>query len=568
MPLYSERGETVISALPTFVGFTIGNAIAALAFTITIQQFLKPIHRFRLYAWGVSIQWLFIAVFAGSALVFVGNILRYFAKDITFSFWLVPISEVSGGVLFFIAYLATAFISLAPIKVQQRNAPRVARAAILAISTAKDEDYTSLFNDIAQNIVPLARLAAFIENYRDAGFGYSEPTAFYDFIHREKLVQSTYARTLIRFLSDPHFCAVIVQRDPLACIQMLRKLAAAQIQSDAVADLVQEIARQAVISDESMLAREVGYKGFSELGLFLNAMFGNRFIINNYRPFSSLTFFGDTPVTAGLSERLSAAIELSWERAVEAWSPQAFFPIKSCLESAFFNVRYADSRKQPHEQENISLFRSVIKILQITEKHIETQSKHKLLLYRSAKDKKHPSNLPALTAEIVVGALNSIANDFAGFEDRRWSEALDIFRALFPFSEQQEKGLSPTQQHAAVMIKEKLEHNMRGFYPALTRVLLAVVGPYGSKKSDSGTAFSILQDIAYEQWSKLPQLYESHPEKISHYLPPNLEYDYQNNMLIHTYRGGDQAITKLSDLDIPEIDLFDLGLYGRLSPDQ
>jgi len=551
--------ERIQSSIPDFVAITIGHVIAALAFTISIQQFLKPIHRFRLKVWGIALNWIFIAVFSGAALVFFGSFLRYAAFEWTTSSWLVPSLEIVGE------FGQEALIDLniwplTPAKLTKRNSPRFSRAAFDLLSKAGDDDYVSLFKDITYNIIPLSRLAGFNDNYRFAGLELDEPSAFYDFIHRKKLEQSSYASTLFQLLSDPYCCRAIVRRDPISVVSMLSDLSHHGIHCKAVAQLVQEFARHSVIQDDSMLAREVDYKGFASVSLFLNAMFGDHFIIRNYLPFSALVYFKNTPITYDLAERLGRAIELAWEKTPELWHPQSLWNIQSAIESVLFSIRYADSRKKRHEQEHIRLYNTVARIIDLTDDHIRTQSRRLDMPYAETENPEFRKTMPGVAAEIAVGALNSIANDFDGFEDRRWTEALDIMGALFPSVGEEPDGLTPTQQHAAIIIRAKLADNMNGYYPALTRLLLAVIGPYGSHTQNNKTAFRILEDIAYEQWQKLPQLHDASPERISDFLPPNVKFDRADLTLTHTYRGGETRVTVLSNLSLLPIDLLNPSL--------
>jgi len=545
------------------VGITIGQVIAALAFTISIQQFLKPIHRFRLQAWGVPLLWLYVGVFSGAALVFSGNLLRYIAVEWSVILWLAPALEFAGALLFFMAYLATGFISLSPARLRSRNVLSFTRAAFAILSTADEENYVALFNDISANTATLAKTAAFADSYRWSGVGSGEPSAFYDFVHRKKLADASYASTLFELLSDPSCCATMVRRNPTTVVSMLSELSDKQIVCDAAGLLVQELARQAVLREDSMLAREVGYKGFSSVGLFLNSMFGDVFILRTYKPFSNLTYLGDVTITPGVAERLGEAIETAWEKTNELWHPQSLWQTASVLKSAFFSIRYSDSRKARHELEHFRLYTSVARILKATEKRVSENKYEPKSLY--AKDDKvsHDDTMPGLAARIAINALNSVSNDFEGPEDRRWSDVLTIMRELFPSIGEAPDGLSPTQQHAMLMIDEKLADNMDGYYPALTRVLLSVIGPHGSRDQKNQTAFRILEDVAYARWKKFPALHNKKPEKVEDKLPPNVTFDSTRSVLEYTYRSGETVETNLSTLAVPSIDLFDPSLRRR-----
>ena len=118
--------------------------------------------------------------------------------------------------------------------------------------------------------------------------------------------------------------------------------------------------------------------------------------------------------------------------------------------------------------------------------------------------------------------------------------------------------MNPLQQQLALQFIKKLRQNMDGWYPSISRVLLAVVGPYERKGgSNKRTAFNILKDAVYFELQKLPKLNKIAPEKISTFLPPNVTYNPKSNTLTHTYRLGEKQLTKLSTLRISPINLCD-----------
>jgi hypothetical protein len=106
---------------------------------------------------------------------------------------------------------------------------------------------------------------------------------------------------------------------------------------------------------------------------------------------------------------------------------------------------------------------------------------------------------------------------------------------------------------------------MEGLYPAIARVLLAVIGPYeGRPPIAERTAFVILKDAVYKELQRLPTLHSKEPDKISDYLPANVTYDPATNALTHTYRRGEAQVTHLSALNLPEVDLTDQGNWRLL----
>jgi hypothetical protein len=118
--------------------------------------------------------------------------------------------------------------------------------------------------------------------------------------------------------------------------------------------------------------------------------------------------------------------------------------------------------------------------------------------------------------------------------------------------------MNPLQQQLAVQLIEKLRHNMEGMYPAISRVLLAVIGPYRDLPDISTrTAYVIIKDAVYKELQKLPTLHAKEPERIADYLPSNVTYGGASNTLTHTYLRGEQRVTRLFELNIPSVELTD-----------
>jgi len=171
--------------------------------------------------------------------------------------------------------------------------------------------------------------------------------------------------------------------------------------------------------------------------------------------------------------------------------------------------------------------------------------------------KRYRMDLVDSVASIVFNSLANIANRFTGADDEGWTHAISVFLDLYPPHDSEPVGMNPLQQQLAVQLIDKLQHNMDGWYPAVSRVLLAVIGPYGGHPQvTKRTAYVILKDAVYKELQKLPILHSNKPDKITDFLPADVTYDANTNTLVHRYRLGSPLTTNLSDLDIPEVDLF------------
>ncbi|MDO9587825.1 MAG: hypothetical protein Q7J13_07800 [Brevundimonas sp.] len=104
---------------------------------------------------------------------------------------------------------------------------------------------------------------------------------------------------------------------------------------------------------------------------------------------------------------------------------------------------------------------------------------------------------------------------------------------------------------------------MEGYYPAITRLMLAVQGPHGAPPSvEKRSAYVVLGDLFYDQLrAGLPRLMADNPEKLGDYLPPSVTYDLAENRLTRTYTSGGQRQTDLNALQIGLIDLYDSGTW-------
>jgi hypothetical protein len=137
-----------------------------------------------------------------------------------------------------------------------------------------------------------------------------------------------------------------------------------------------------------------------------------------------------------------------------------------------------------------------------------------------------------------------------------------VFQRAIPRIGGQPDGMTPFQQRLALKLIDQLKDNMEhGWYPAISRVLLACVGPYKDKPAQRNrTAFNILKDATYYElhaWLKRFDMV-----KIKDFLPDNVSYDKQTNTLAHSYRDGVTRATSLSELAIAPVSLIDEGIFG------
>ena len=284
-------------AQPTPTYFTLGNAIAALGFTLAIQQLFKPIYLFRLRAYGLRIIYLLSAVFMGAICAIVAMVLPNL-PILHEGLLEYPIAwELLGGLLISVAYGIAAFISVRPARINPFNLLPFVRAALALLSAANDDDRVSFAEDLLRG-GNIERLISYASAWRRAEMhgahvefeqlraigapleitGPPPISAFYLFAHRRELEAGSHAGTLLQIMSDPGFCSALVRKCSLLTASALDTISKKHIHVDQAVPFVQEIAHQAILHDESMLAREVSYTGFGTLPILPNWLFSPNMI--------------------------------------------------------------------------------------------------------------------------------------------------------------------------------------------------------------------------------------------------------------------------------------------------
>ena len=169
-------------AAPPFLYFSLGEAVGALAFTLAVQQLLKPIHRFRLSARYLALPYLYVLVFAGVGATLIAAIVPSFPILHGGPWGYAIVWEFLASMLFIVAYGAVVFAMVRPVRVRPKRIEDFARGAATLLSSANESDHIDLFADLNRSLPTLIKLASFIERLRNT-------SAFFDFIYRKNIVQ-------------------------------------------------------------------------------------------------------------------------------------------------------------------------------------------------------------------------------------------------------------------------------------------------------------------------------------------------------------------------------------------
>jgi hypothetical protein len=568
-------------AQPAPIYFSVGNAIAALALTLAVQQFLTPIYRFRLRAYGLKINYLIVPVFVGFVCSVIGALLPNLPLPHRSFFEYPVVWELIGASLIASAYGTAALIIFRPARIYSFNFISFIRAGATLLTEADDTDRTRFAGDLLfhpHNMTRLIRYARAreiadhhassveFERLREIGaplviHGHAPISAFYIFAHRKELSDASDAATFLRVLCDPHFCSVLVRQCPWLTASFLQYLSDNRLHTRALEPLVQEIAHQSIADEGSIIGKETGYQGFGVIPLLSNGLFGDWFILAHYEPMQNLYYSMGGEFTEGYVSRLNLASKTIVETAIreQDWYPQGYMGgVHGAYEDVLNQLRWRHN-KDASVGLSVKLHTGIADLYRLIGKAFGATPVERLIpLYAHTARSDRRENLVSEVAAIVYESLEAIANSFQGYDDPNWHHAMSVFRDIFPLYGEVPAGFDPLQQRLAIMLIEKLNQDMQGFYPSISRVLLAVIGPYERHRDNRLTAFGILRDSVYKEFLKLKHLYSEKPDRFGDYFPTHVKYDAGADTLTFTYRSGNPVTTNLSGLKLDDVNLLDL----------
>ena len=525
--------------------FGLGDVVAALAFTLAAQQLLKPIFRFRLEARLLTIGRLYGAVFAGCAALIAAAVVPQlpFLRSSPVGY---PILyELFGTALFAGAYGALVLSILTPVRARSAAMQRFARASGQLLSEASEVVHVEYGEDLARSLPNLIRTAQFGERRRTS--------AFFDFTFRHQLENAAWAGSLLQILADPQLCRSLVVRTPWRTARMIRQLGTEKLHASAAEPLLRELGWQAIVTPESMLSRETGYHGFATAGLLADSLFSDPFIIANYNPLDRFMFSrGLNLHDSELQARFKKAAKLALQTIIDdrgnshsyaAWRISEFYE----------NTAQAlwTEREEALAKTSGLIFAAMDGArlaIEFAERLMASVSEEEYrAMYAETTDHEVRHDLLDPLVAIVVHTLSYASNEFADFNDRYWILVHDVFGRVFPEFGTQPDGMTPFQQRVAIRISRKLADNMKGYYPSISKILLATLGPYDRRAGPTNaTAHKIIRDVVYSQLKGLRALAANERKIFSDFLPANVTFDPATNSLTHRFRFGEERITNLS----------------------
>lgn len=359
-------------------------------------------------------------------------------------------------------------------------------------------------------------------------------------------------------LSDPDFCRVVVVRYAWGFLRAMIPVAESRTSTSSIKDFLQSVAWQALVQDEGMLAREDGYEGFGVHREFATEFFGNKAFLK-FNLLAGASLVGIDEPTKKFMSRLNIAAELVVATHIQSrgfWEAGGVRDVCRIYEAVCHRHKYNRAKRieSPFEFE---LKWGLEKIFETMTSILEEANNHSYnALFVTAE--KHHRNAVDDVAELFCEALSALSNDFQGLRNGDWFFALEMYNAVFQRFGDVPIGLTPLQQVVILKLIKQLRECLRGYYPTISTVLIALVGPLRSNSPEkAGSAADILKRAVYAELRDFPALYLKDKSKAFERLPPNVRYRHRGRTLIHSYSSGTEASTHINNRQIRAIDLYD-----------
>jgi hypothetical protein len=539
------------------VYFSIGDAIAGLGIFLLIPQYLKPIYVFRLRVLGMGLRFLYALPAAGFVAVLIAAMVPNVPESVPVLIRTPLVWEMIAAFLWAGSYGVLGWVSIVPAHPSPRSIAGYVRAGVNLLAGASEEDRVELAGDIVATIKRLIRIA-------DAGE--NAPQAAKD--------AAAYSETFLRILSDPVFCKTLVARLPWDAARILKAFSEAQPKQQVGRAFVMQIARQTLISSESEDPKDQDWHGFTDAPPLLKAAFGDARLNTMYLPWEGVAASDFDMLDADKMKRVAAAAKLTIDQQVlNGFSVQSYNLARLQENFEVISRRIALLKRNDADIGPLAsaLGNAVKHIVEATRKSCAAAAAaERRALYADADSIRDFSAIDSV-AELVVSVLENTAQDFAGYDDKFWRMTREIWDAVFPRFGAQPAGMDPLQQRIAMKLTEKVRESLEGWYSALLRQTLALVGPYAAKgESKERTAFKICRDALYAELKAYPAFYANDAERAKSFLPGNVRYDADTAELIHRYSFGGEDRTALASLDIAivtfEADTIGLAVQSVVEP--
>jgi len=525
---------------PGITYFSIGEAIASLALLFAFFQLATPTSRFRL-AVRPTMKWVALGLFALAFFCVVGaaiipSVLGHVVPLVGFPiFW-----EVLAGLLIFTGVLLLAFIYSWPARFTNRNFQNYFYACSRFVSSGDEHEHRLLAVEVGHAAKAIVAAA----HRFDRELARTEYAAGRE--HAAETI-SDYAVGLLDLFSDEHFARAMVEAAPMGTVRFLELLGRGTPDNRVGYFFVQQVIRQALLSENSMLHKEEQYYGLGHFKWFTRTVFGNYTLVSGaYRPLQAWDGMGDEYKTADVIEKYGRTLKM----AVDAYFTAGHFHVPpNALFSALHGFagvaqwKAYELRRLPSGETSASqVSRALGTIAHVLNEIVDTVVEHDGQLPEypfdaSTYNRFHDSAIYGAVANGVYEFLEKLAVAEGHDEEIRMI-AISLWMAVAPTrGEQPSRAIAEIQKRLFLQLKEQIEENLdKGYYPMITKLLILLVGLWDAGPQDQQSVGFMTAELHTQLLEKFAAAYAADKEKAGHMLPEDVRFDADANELVTANR--------------------------------
>jgi hypothetical protein len=525
---------------PGIAYFSIGEAIASIALLFAFFQLATPTFKFRLAVrakMGRTALVLFGLAFPCVVIAaLIPSVLGYIVPVIGFPiFW-----EVLAGLLVVSGVSLLTFIYARPARFTDRSFKNYFYACSQAIGTGDEHVHRLLAVEVTNAADTIV----------EAANGFDRESARAEHAAGKEHVAETisdYAKGLLDLFSDEHFARALVDAAPMGTARFLELLGRGSPDNRVGYSFVQQVVRQALLSEKSMLHKEEQYYGLGHFKWFTRAVFGDYALVSGaYRPLQAWDGMGDEYKTADVIEKYGRALKM----AVDAYFTAGHFhappnALWSALHGFAGVARWKayELTRLPSGEVSASQASQALSTIghvlnEIVDKVVEHDSQLPEYAFDAAAyDRFRDTAIYGAVANGIYEFLEKLAVA-EGHDDLVRLTAIDLWMTVAPMrSEQPSRTIAEIQKRLFLQLKKKIEENLgKGRYPLITRILILLVGLWDTSAQDEKSLEFMTVELHTQLRENFAAAYAADKEKAGHMLPEYVRFDADANELVTVNR--------------------------------
>lgn len=533
-------------ATPSWRILTLGDTITAVALVIAFSQLLTRTLKYRVHhifakvylLWGLG---ALCVVFASILPILPGDAVPVLGYPIFWEFC--GAAAIIGG----ITWLIVGFNRR--MKFSARTATDVISTLVGVLATGEETDHAELARELTVILPELIKSTNLHDSFEA------------EFARREERTYTSpdiawKAGKILQICSDQLFCSVVVRRAPVFAIVLFEEIKKQNAYRNHFAKpLIRELARQALLNPTSILYREEKASGLGFIHGFTKSAFSDSDFVEHILPLSSFSPILEKNVEIKTLNRYGEILE---ELLAAYLKSQRFyehsFSVYSSFNSLLEYANYIASNIDDATCETLynsypyqvlrSVSRTIKRAIELMEKDPNLLNE-KLIEFSKKVQRNRDLSPFEYAADWMFSLMKSTART-RKYDQQIRDICYEPWIQFYPFG-QQTKFHEEIQWRLQEKILSQLKENLEGgFYPAVTRPLICILGLYESSKGPENDARFRTEFYDYLK-SKFYSLYKSNQKRALDKLPEGVVFDEENMRLIQQFSWSDDRIISLKN---------------------